>query len=100
MAAAIKYLLLPLLALDVAANVLLCLVGAVFALDASMVSGSWRQTLSARAGHMAEKHQPYFSWPAKAIDAIFSAGHCMTQWRREQRYGGAWGAFLALVRGQ
>lgn len=88
-----KYVELPLLALDVLVNVLLCFAGAALALDPSMVVGCWRQTLSARAGFEASRGQRYFGWTAKAIDALFGIGHCAAQWRREQMFGGVWAAW-------
>jgi hypothetical protein len=90
-----RYLLIPLLTLDVLVNVLLCALGSVLTLDASMVQGSWNHTLSARAGHMAQKQQPYFSWVAPLIDAIFGPGHCAEQMRREWIYGSVWAAWAA-----
>jgi small basic protein len=92
-----KYLTAFLLVLDVLVNVVLCFVGAVLTLDVSMAQGSWRHTLSARAGHMAEKHQPYFSWVAPAIDAVFGSGNCKAQWEREQAAGSVWAAFVASL---
>jgi hypothetical protein len=88
-----KYAELPLLAVDVLGNIVLCVIGALFALDPSMLAGSWKQTLSARAGREAEKGQRYFGWTAKAIDALFGSGHCKAQWQREKDAGGVWAAW-------
>lgn len=91
-----KYLLFPLLVLDVAVNVLLCFVGAIFALDPSMFVGSWNHTLSARAGSEEAKHQRYFAWTAGFIDFLFGNGHCAAQWRTEQMCGSVWASWASL----
>lgn len=90
-----RFILIPLIALDVLCNVLLSVVGAVLTFDPSMVIGSWNTTLSARAGHMAAKHQPYFWWVAGVIDFFFGQGHCAAQYRREAMYGSVWSALSA-----
>jgi hypothetical protein len=71
--------LLPLLALDCLANMLL--------------GGSWRNTLSAEAWH-ARDHK-YWGWTHRVIDALFfwQAAHCMEQAAAEERHGGAWGVW-------
>lgn len=66
--------------------------------------GSFFESMSARAARMRAKPQRQWGWTADAIDwgarTFFGQdNHCATQLAREQRYGGAWGAFLALVRG-
>lgn len=63
-----KYLLLPLIALDVAINVVLCLIGAICTLDATMLRDSYKHTLSARAGHMAQEGKPWGKFFAPIID--------------------------------
>lgn len=90
-----KYLQLPLLVLDVLINIALCIAGAIFALDPSMLAGCWKQTLSARAGFEASRGQRYFGWTASAIDLIFGSGHCATQCATEMKYGGIWAAWAA-----
>lgn len=92
-----KYILLPLIGLDVAANVLLCVLGAIFTLDTSMVAGSWKQTLSARVGHMAAEGKPWGRFFRPIIDALFffQPDHCYTQWMRESAAGGVWAAWAA-----
>jgi hypothetical protein len=90
-----KYLLLPPIGLDVLVNVVLCFVGAVLTLDVSMVQGSWKHTLSGRAGHMAQEGKPWGRFFAPLIDAIFGPGHCAEQMRREWIYGSVWAAWAA-----
>lgn len=77
-------LLLPLLALDCAANVL--------------IGGSFSRTLSAEA--WAHRHHKYWSWCWKAIDAVFGTWHCLDQHLHELRHGGVWRAWWADFRGE
>lgn len=90
-----KYLQLPFIGIDVAINVALCVVGALFTWDASMLQGCYRTTLSARAGHMAAEGKPWGLFFAPIIDLIFGSGHCAAQYRREQMWGGVWAAWSA-----
>jgi hypothetical protein len=88
-----RYLKMVIVALDCAGNVLVCIVCAILTLDVSLLQDSWNTTLSAHAGRMAEKHQPYFWWTASAIDAVFGVDHCKNQLAREQASGGVWASF-------
>jgi hypothetical protein len=85
-----RYILVPLVALDVLVNVVLCLIGAICTLDASMVQDSYKHTLSARAGHMAQEGKPWGLFFAPLIDDIFGDGHCKAQWERESKSGSVW----------
>lgn len=69
-------LLLPLLALDCLANMI--------------VGGSWRNTLSGEAWH-AREHK-WWGWTHKAINALFfwQANHCQDQAIAEAMHGSAW----------
>jgi hypothetical protein len=87
-----KYLKLALIVADVAVNVVLCLIGAICTLDASMVQDSYKHTLSARAGHMAAEGKPWGLFFAPLIDDIFGDGHCKAQWERESKFGSVWRA--------
>lgn len=96
-AGAVNALVAILVFLDCAVNVLLCAVGALLSLDASMLAGSWRETLSAKAHRMRVKPQPYWWWLAGVIDTLFfwESDHCKGQAERERRAGGAWKALAA-----
>jgi hypothetical protein len=87
-----RYILVPLVALDVLVNVVLCLIGAICTLDASMVQGSWNETLSARAYLMDSEGKPWGKFFRPLIDRLFfwQPQHCFVQFSRERLAGGVW----------
>jgi hypothetical protein len=89
-----KYLKLALIVADVAVNVVLCLIGAICTLDASMVQGSWNETLSARAYLMDSEGKPWGRIWRPFIDTLFfwQPQHCFVQFSRERLAGGVWKA--------
>lgn len=74
-----KYLILPLLALDCLLNVL--------------CGGSFHQTLSATAWTVRDHR--YFGWTYRFIDTMlfWQPNHCQHQAAIEQRYGSVWTAW-------
>jgi hypothetical protein len=73
-------LLLPLIALDCLANMLL--------------GQSWRNTLSGEAWN--HRNDPRLRWCYRFIDGlpVFGAGHCRVQAEREERFGSVWNSWL------
>jgi hypothetical protein len=89
-----RYILVPLVALDVLVNVVLCLIGAICTLDASMLDQSWNTTLSARAWQMDSEGKPWGRIWRPIIDTLFfwQPSHCFVQFSRERLAGGVWKA--------
>lgn len=62
-----------------------------------LARGSFSETLSARAHRLREQKHRVWGWTANFVDALFfwQDEHCKTQFEREQKHGGAWGALHA-----
>ena len=77
-------LVLPVLALDCAANVL--------------VGGSFQNTLSGEA--WSHRFHPVWGWTHRAINSLFfwQANHCRGAWAREAKHGTAWASWRAKWR--
>jgi hypothetical protein len=74
---------------------------AVDCLANMLARGSFHETLSARAHRLREQKHRAWGWTAGFVDALFfwQDGHCKTQFKREQKHGGAWGALHAWAQG-
>jgi hypothetical protein len=58
-----------------------------------LAGGTWRNTMSASAWK--NRGHRYFGWCHRFIDGMpwWGAGHCQTQYEREDQFGSVWAAW-------